>query len=76
MRLILNNDDLKNLRDEEVKKEIDNLPYKSHEELIALAKVGLNAVIDEATGYQEERFKIPNSLKNMKEKLIKEAESE
>ena len=76
MRLILNNDDLKNLRDEEVKKEIDDLPNKSHKELIALAKVGLNAVIDEATGYQKERFKNPNSLKDMKEKLIKEATNE
>jgi len=71
MRLILNEEDLKELRDEEAQKEIDDLPHKSKKEIIALAKVGLNALIDEVTGFQKERFKKPNNLKEMKDKYMK-----
>jgi hypothetical protein len=72
MRIIKNENDLKQLRDEEVQKEFDRLPSMSLKEIMALAKVGLNAVIDEVTGYQKERWKKPNSLKNMKKKYMKE----
>lgn len=70
MKLILDVNDLKKLRDEEVEKELRK--PKSHKEIIALAKVGLNAVIDEVTGYQKERFKKSNELKKMYKNYIGE----
>ncbi len=45
-------------------------PTLSSERRLALAKVGLNALIDEATGFQKERFKDPMALRKMLRKEL------
>lgn len=52
-------------------------PVVSKAEELRLAKIGLIALIDEATGYQKERFKeAPTELKDMKADLDREAVEE
>jgi len=49
-----------------------NLDDLSSQDLVRLAKVGLTAVIDELTGFQDVRFKQDKPLARMFENLKKE----
>lgn len=56
------------MKKEDLIKETDDMTI---EELVALAKVGITAVIDEATGYQKERFKDKQALAKVYAKAVK-----
>lgn len=56
----------------DVNKPIKYMTKGERKRLLALAKVGLDAVIDEVTGYQEERFKDKKALRKRYKKYRKE----